>query len=139
MPKVPISGYQMFEGTTGLNATSIYEAVAHMYGTPAGTDFASIIAQVQANGVLGHFDARYRPVSLADLNESDHFRNFPTISACLTYGSNQYDVCCGQHTPCPDPPPDPSEGEIDEPWEADPVILTAGISANDVCCNLLLL
>lgn len=132
--KVPVSGYKMFT-----DVDSIHKVVEEQSGATIAENFNAILDVVHAETgdiSFNRFDPTYRPASLALVNESDHFRNFPrAFVACLNAGTNADAVCCEPiGSPCP--PPD-GNTDIDAPFEGEQVTLIAGTSANDACCTLL--
>ena len=85
MAQVPLpssTDINIFGGSTGAAATSIYEVVKHVCGTPASATFDAILATVHAGtgGVtINDFNPNQRPSSglLSDIKETHHFRGFP--------------------------------------------------------------
>jgi hypothetical protein len=126
--KVPENNYVLFTATD-----SIRQAVIDKYGTFSPNDkFSLIVARVVAVGDIADFDATFAPATLAGINRTSHFKNFPmdtSLSYCFRTGTSFDDVCCGVITPCNTPP------VPDVPTQGQAVTLTTGVSMADVCCT----
>lgn len=90
MARVPLEGsINMFDGVSGVNATSIYEVVKYEVGTPVNKNFDAILTLVRANASIEDFHPFYGPDTLVELSETRHFRGFPFTGSVMTWFMQQ--------------------------------------------------
>lgn len=96
MAQVPTSGnIEMFDSTD-----SIYEVVKSEIGTPVSYSFDAILSYVKAHCSIEQFDAAYRPATINDVNETEHFRGFPAAKVLVlgSEGNSTLEACSNAGT-----------------------------------------